>query len=74
MVIVDILINNVNWIVVDVWVVFGKNGGNMGVFGVVFYMFDNIVIFVFVGEDVDEIFEYLMEKDIDVCDVMEEDG
>lgn len=74
MVIVDVLINNVNWIVVDVWVVFGKNGGNMGVSGVVFYMFDNIGIIGFVGDDVDGILEYLMEKDIDVCDVVEEDG
>ncbi len=28
----------------------------------------------FAGEDADEILEYLMEKDIDVRDVMEEDG
>lgn len=61
MLIVDVLINNVNCIVFDVWVVFGKNGGNMGVFGLVVYMFDYVVIFGIEGKFVDEIFEILME-------------
>ncbi|MPN63068.1 putative transcriptional regulatory protein [bioreactor metagenome] len=58
----------------DVRAAFGKNGGNMGVSGAVSYMFDNTAIFGFAGDDADEILEYLMEKDIDVRDVIEEEG
>lgn len=46
----------------------------MGVSGAVSYMFDNTAIFGFAGDDADEILEYLMDKEIDVRDVMEEDG
>ncbi|PAB00468.1 YebC/PmpR family DNA-binding transcriptional regulator [Enterococcus canintestini] len=73
MVIVDALTNNVNRTAADVRAAFGKNGGNMGVSGAVSYMFDNTAIFGFAGEDADEILEYLMEKDIDVRDVIQED-
>ncbi|BCA85615.1 putative transcriptional regulatory protein [Enterococcus saigonensis] len=73
MVIVDALTNNVNRTAADVRAAFGKNGGNMGVSGAVSYMFDNTAIFGFVGEDADEILEYLMENDIDVRDVTAED-
>ena len=73
MVIVDTLTNNVNRTAADVRAAFGKNGGNMGVSGAVAYMFDNRAIFGFKGEDVDEIFEYLLEKDIEVKDVFEEE-
>lgn len=74
MVIVDTLTNNVNRTVADVRAAFNKNGGNMGVSGAVAYMFDNTAIFGFAGTDVDEIFEFLMEKEIDVRDVFEEEG
>lgn len=74
MVIVDALTNNVNRTAADVRAAFGKNGGNMGVSGAVSYMFDNTGIIGFAGDDADEILEYLMEKDIDVRDVVEEDG
>lgn len=57
MLIVDILILNVNCIAVNVCAVFGKNGGNMGVLGLVLYFFDNKGVIVFVGEDVDVVFE-----------------
>lgn len=73
MVIVDTLTNNVNRTAADVRAAFGKNGGNMGVSGAVAYMFDNTSIFGFKGDDVDEIFEYLLEKDIEVKDVFEEE-
>lgn len=46
----------------------------MGVSGAVAYMFDNTALFGFSGTDADDILEYLMEKDIDVRDVLEEDG
>ena len=34
-------------------------------------MFDNTALFGFSGTDADDILEYLMEKDIDVRDVLE---
>ncbi|MDT2597508.1 YebC/PmpR family DNA-binding transcriptional regulator [Enterococcus dongliensis] len=74
MVIVDALTNNVNRTASDVRAAFGKNGGNMGVSGAVAYMFDNTALFGFAGEDADEILEYLMDKDIDVRDVVDEEG
>ena len=74
MVIVDALTNNVNRTASDVRAAFGKNGGNMGVSGAVAYMFDNTALFGFAGEDVDDVLEYLMDKDIDVRDVVDEDG
>lgn len=74
MVIVDALTNNVNRTASDVRAAFGKNGGNMGVSGAVAYMFDNTALFGFAGADADEVLEYLMEKEIDVRDVVDEDG
>ena len=74
MVIVDTLTNNVNRTVAEVRSAFGKNGGNMGVSGALAYMFDNTAIFGLEGQDADDIFEYLLEKDIEVKDVFEENG
>lgn len=74
MVIVDALTNNVNRTASDVRAAFGKNGGNMGVSGSVAYMFDHTATFAFEGFDADTILESLMEKDIDVRDVLEEGG
>ncbi|BAH17116.1 conserved hypothetical protein [Macrococcoides caseolyticum JCSC5402] len=74
MLIVDALTNNVNRTASDVRAAFGKNGGNMGVSGSVSYMFDNTAVFGFGGKSADETLEILMEADIDVRDVMEEDG
>lgn len=74
MLIVDALTNNVNRTASDVRAAFGKNGGNMGVSGSVSYMFDNTAVFGFDGKSADETLEILMEADIDVRDVIEEDG
>lgn len=74
MLIVDALTNNVNRTASDVRAAFGKNGGNMGVSGSVGYMFDNTAVFGFDGKSADETLEILMEADIDVRDVIEEDG
>lgn len=74
MIIVDTLTNNVNRTASDVRAAYGKNGGNMGVSGAVSYLFDNTAIFGFAGEDADAYLEYLMEEDIDVRDVVEEEG
>ncbi|GGB01105.1 YebC/PmpR family DNA-binding transcriptional regulator [Macrococcus hajekii] len=74
MLIVDALTNNVNRTASDVRAAFGKNGGNMGVSGSVAYMFDSTAVFGFEGKSADETLELLMEEDIDVRDVMEEEG
>lgn len=73
MLIVDALTNNVNRTVSDVRAAFGKNGGNMGVSGSVAYMFNNTAVFAFKDKSADEIFELLLEEDLDVRDVIEEE-
>ncbi|WP_323704001.1 YebC/PmpR family DNA-binding transcriptional regulator [Mammaliicoccus sp. Dog046] len=73
MLIVDALTNNVNRTASDVRAAFGKNGGNMGVSGSVAYMFNHTAVFAFKGNSADEIFEVLLEADLDVRDVIEEE-
>lgn len=73
MIIVDALTNNVNRTASEVRAAFGKNGGNMGVSGSVAYMFDATAVFGIEGKTEEEVFEILMEADIDVRDVMEEE-
>ncbi|MFI3546424.1 YebC/PmpR family DNA-binding transcriptional regulator [Mammaliicoccus sciuri] len=73
MLIVDALTNNVNRTASDVRAAFGKNGGNMGVSGSVAYMFNNTAVFAFKGKSADEVFELLLEEDLDVRDVIEEE-
>ena len=74
MLIVDALTNNVNRTASDVRAAFGKNGGNMGVSGSVAYMFDHTATFGIEGKSADDVLETLMEQDVDVRDVIEEDG
>ena len=74
MIIVDALTNNVNRTASDVRAAFGKNGGNMGVSGSVAYMFDHTATFGIEGKSADDVLETLMEQDVDVRDVIEEDG
>lgn len=74
MIIVDALTNNVNRTASDVRAAFGKNGGNMGVSGSVAYMFDHTAVFGIEGFAADDILEHLMENDIDVRDVVDEEG
>jgi YebC/PmpR family DNA-binding regulatory protein len=73
MIIVDTLTNNVNRTAANVRTAFGKNGGNMGAAGSASFMFDNTGVLGFKGEDTDEIFEYLMDQDVDVRDVEQQD-
>ncbi|WP_409299900.1 YebC/PmpR family DNA-binding transcriptional regulator [Peribacillus sp. SCS-155] len=74
MVIVDALTNNVNRTASDVRAAFGKNGGNMGVSGSVAYMFDATAVIGVEGKTEEEVLELLMEADVDVRDVLEEEG
>jgi YebC/PmpR family DNA-binding regulatory protein len=73
MVIVDALTNNVNRTASEVRAAFSKNGGNMGVSGSVAYMFDATAVIGLEGKTADEVFEILMEADVDVRDILEED-
>ncbi|MRH43906.1 YebC/PmpR family DNA-binding transcriptional regulator [Aquibacillus halophilus] len=74
MLIVDTLTNNVNRTAAEVRAAFNKNNGNMGVSGSVAYMFDATAIIGFEGKTEDEAIEILMEADIDVRDLVDEDG
>lgn len=74
MVIVDTLTNNVNRTASDVRAAFSKNGGNMGVNGSVAYMFDTTAVIGLEGKNAEEALEILMEADLDVRDILEEDG
>lgn len=74
MIIVDALTNNVNRTASEVRAAFGKNGGNMGVSGSVAYMFDKTAVIGVEGKNEEEVLELLMEADVDVRDVIEEDG
>ena len=69
MIIVDTLTSNVNRTAANLRTAFGKNGGNMGASGSVSYMFDKKGVIVFDGDDVDSVFEQLLEADVDVEDV-----
>lgn len=74
MIVCETLTSNVNRTIANVRTIFHKNGGNIGAAGSVSYMFDNTGVIVFAGTDADEIFEYLIDQEIDVRDVSEEEG
>lgn len=74
MLIVDALTNNVNRTAAEVRSAFNKNGGNMGVSGSVSYMFDATAVIGVEGKTADDTLELLMEADLDVRDILEEDG
>lgn len=73
MVIVDTLTNNVNRTAPEVRSAFNKNGGSMGVSGSVSYMFDATAVIGVADKTLDEVFEILMEADLDVRDIIEEE-
>ena len=74
MVIVDCLTDNPNRTFGDVRVCFTKTNSKIGTQGSVAHMFDHSAIFVFPGEDDEEVLEALLMADIDVTDVEVEDG
>ncbi|MFV0556088.1 MAG: YebC/PmpR family DNA-binding transcriptional regulator [Lactovum sp.] len=73
MIIVDTLTNNVNRTAADIRSLYNKNAGNFGSTGSVSYMFDNSGIIVFKADNADEVFEYLLEKEVEVRDVEQQD-
>merc|ERR1711879_1083899 len=74
MVIVDCLTDNNNRTITDVRNCFTKTGAKIGAQGAVSHMFEHQAIFIFAGDDEDEILEILMEADVYVTDVECEDG
>jgi len=74
MLIVDALTNNVNRTAADVRAAFNKNGGSMGVSGSVSYLFEPTAVIGIEGKSADEMLELLLDADVDVRDVVEEDG
>lgn len=74
MIIVDALTNNVNRSAAEIRSAFTKNGGNMGVTGSVSYMFDATAVIGIEGKNEEEVLELLMEAEVDVRDIIEQDG
>jgi YebC/PmpR family DNA-binding regulatory protein len=74
MVIVDCLTDNPNRTFGDVRLAFTKTNCSIGTQGSVAHMFDHDAIFVFAGDNEDEILEALMEADVDVSDIECENG
>lgn len=74
MIIVDCLTDNNNRTFGDVRTCFNKAKAKIGAQGSVAHLFDHRAIFAFKHDDEDEVFEALMEHDVDVADLENEDG
>ena len=72
--IVDCLTDNVNRRVGLVRPAFTKCNGKLGVTNSVSHFYENLAIFSVKNKSLDEVFEALMEEDVDVKDIEEEDG
>lgn len=73
-VIVDCLTDNNTRTFNDVRMCFTKTKAKIGAQGSVAHMFDHRAVFVFKGEDEDQILEAMMDADVDVSDIESEDG
>ena len=73
-VIVDCLTDNNTRTFNDVRVCFTKTKAKIGAPGAVAHMFDHSAVFVFAGDNEDDILEAMLEADVDVTDVESEDG
>ena len=71
--IVDTLTSNVNRTATNVRTAFNKNGGTYGAAGSVSYLFDEIGVVVFEGDDADAVLETLLEAEVDVRDAEQQD-
>jgi len=74
MVIVDCLTDNPNRTIMEVRNCFTKTNSKLGAQGSAAHMFDHVAVFVFDGNDEDQVLEDLMMADADVNDVECEDG
>ena len=73
-VIVDCLTDNGNRTWTDVRNAFNKTGAKIGSPGTVAHMFEHQAVFVFAGKDDEAVLEELMMADVDVVDVVAEEG
>lgn len=73
-VLVDCLTDNGNRTWTDVRNAFNKTGAKIGTTGTVAHMFEHQAVFVFAGEDDEAVLEELMMADVEVVDVVAEDG
>lgn len=74
MVIVDCLTDNVNRTITDVRNCFTKTDSKLGAQNSAAFMFDHLAIFSFKGDNDEQVFEALLEADVDVHDVELDDG
>lgn len=74
MVLVECLTDNPNRTIGDVRPAFTKGKGKIGTPGTVAHMFDHNAVFVFAGEDEDEVLEALLMADVDVTEVECDEG
>lgn len=74
MVIVDCLTDNPNRTIMEVKNCFTKTNSKLGAPGSAAHMFDHVAIFVFDGNDEDEVLEALMMADADATDIEVDDG
>jgi len=72
-IIVDSLTTNVNRAIAEIRDTFNKNHGKLAASGAVSYLFQNLAVFDFTGFDVETVLNFLMEKDLDVNDVMQDE-
>lgn len=72
-VIVECLTDNVNRTIAEVRHCFTKTGGKLGVSGSAAHMFNHQAVFVIPNVSEEEIFELLIENDIDVTDIEADD-
>lgn len=73
-VIVDCLTDNNTRTFNDVRVCFTKCKAKIGTQGTVAHMFDHCSVFVFKGDNEDQVLEAMLEADVDVTDVESEEG
>ena len=73
-IIVDCLTDNNTRTFNDVRLCFNKCKSKLGTQGTVAHMFDHASVFVFKGDDEDQILEAMLEADVDVTEVESEEG
>lgn len=73
-IIVEALTDNVNRAVSEIRAAFTKCHGKLGVTGCVSHLFNATAIIEFKGKSVEETLDILLEAEVDVTDVVEEEG
>jgi YebC/PmpR family DNA-binding regulatory protein len=74
LVILDCLTDNVNRTLSDIRPSINKTGSKIGAMGSVAYMYDHLSIITVNSNNTEEVFEYIIENDIELVDIEENDG